>query len=78
MSSDDSVLGDGHDFPTLSEVEKRLIYLALKKTSGNRNEAANLIGINVRTLRNKLKEYEGAHAAEEAEGSEQHEEAVGK
>ena len=55
----DPILGDGDQFPTLGEVEKRLIYLALKKTGGNRNEAANLIGINVRTLRNKLKEYEG-------------------
>ncbi|MEI9998748.1 MAG: helix-turn-helix domain-containing protein [Verrucomicrobiota bacterium] len=44
-------------------MEKRLIFLALKKTGGNRNEAANLIGINVRTLRNKLKEYQGGAAA---------------
>jgi two-component system, NtrC family, response regulator AtoC len=58
-SSTDAVLGDGQEFPTLSDVEKRLIFLALKKTNGNRNEAANLIGINVRTLRNKLKEYNG-------------------
>jgi DNA-binding NtrC family response regulator len=55
----DPVLGNGDTFPTLGEVEKRLIFLALKKTAGNRNEAANLIGINVRTLRNKLKEYQG-------------------
>jgi DNA-binding NtrC family response regulator len=55
----DAIFGDGKDFPTLGEVEKRLIFLALKNTGGNRNEAANLIGINVRTLRNKLKEYEG-------------------
>ena len=55
----DAIFGDGREFPRLDEVEKRLIYLALKNTNGNRNEAANLIGINVRTLRNKLKEYEG-------------------
>jgi DNA-binding NtrC family response regulator len=60
-------MGDGETFPTLSDVEKRLIYLALKKTGGNRNEAANLIGINVRTLRNKLREYEGAPVGAEAE-----------
>jgi DNA-binding NtrC family response regulator len=64
-NSEDSVLGDGQKFPTLGEVEKRLIFLALKKTSGNRNEAANLIGINVRTLRNKLKEYQGSAAGGE-------------
>jgi DNA-binding NtrC family response regulator len=62
--SEDAILGDGKTFPTLGEVEKRLIYLALKSTSGNRNEAANLIGINVRTLRNKLKEYEGKGATD--------------
>ncbi len=77
--SQDSVLGDGQEFPTLGEVEKRLIFLALKKTSGNRNEAANLIGINVRTLRNKLKEYQGAEGSEdESAADEQSEEAVGK
>jgi DNA-binding NtrC family response regulator len=64
-SSGDSVMGDGQTFPTLGDVEKRLIHLALKKTNGNRNEAANLIGINVRTLRNKLKEYSGAAAGED-------------
>jgi DNA-binding NtrC family response regulator len=68
VSSGDAVLGDGQEFPTLGEVEKRLIFLALKKTSGNRNEAANLIGINVRTLRNKLKEYQGSSAT--TDGSE--------
>ena len=72
VQSEDSVLGDGAGFPTLGEVEKRLILLALKKTSGNRNEAANLIGINVRTLRNKLKEYQGADAiGEDAESNDQ-------
>ena len=78
-SSQDSVLGDGHEFPTLSEVEKRLIFLALKKTSGNRNEAANLIGINVRTLRNKLKEYQGSEGSDdESSADEQSPEAIGK
>jgi DNA-binding NtrC family response regulator len=67
----DPVMGDGKEFPTLGEVEKRLIYLALKKTSGNRNEAANLIGINVRTLRNKLKEYEGANASDDESGADE-------
>ncbi len=78
-NSEDSVLGDGQTFPTLADVEKRLIFLALKKTSGNRNEAANLIGINVRTLRNKLKEYQGAGAVEEeTEVDESSSQVVGK
>jgi DNA-binding NtrC family response regulator len=63
--SQDGIFGDGKAFPTLGEVEKRLIYLALKSTDGNRNEAANLIGINVRTLRNKLKEYGGKAGADD-------------
>ncbi len=67
----DPVMGDGKEFPTLAEIEKRLIYLALKKTSGNRNEAANLIGINVRTLRNKLKEYEGGTAGDDEPAAEE-------
>jgi len=79
VDSGDSVLGDGQDFPTLGDVEKRLIFLALKKTTGNRNEAANLIGINVRTLRNKLKEYQGsAHNGDKSELGEPSPEVVGK
>ena len=74
--SADPILGDGDQFPTLGDVEKRLIYLALKKTGGNRNEAANLIGINVRTLRNKLKEYEGS-SSEDSE-TDDAKEVVGK
>ncbi|HEV3271056.1 MAG TPA: sigma-54 dependent transcriptional regulator [Candidatus Methylacidiphilales bacterium] len=54
---DDPIFGNGAQFPTLADIEKRLIFLALKKTNGNRNEAAGLVGINPRTLRNKLKEY---------------------
>jgi DNA-binding NtrC family response regulator len=57
IHTSDPIFGNGAEFPTLADIEKRLIFLALKKTSGNRNEAASLVGINVRTLRNKLKDY---------------------
>jgi len=30
---------------------------ALQKTEGNRTKAAKILGISVRTLRNKIKEY---------------------
>ncbi|HEY8965645.1 MAG TPA: helix-turn-helix domain-containing protein, partial [Candidatus Methylacidiphilales bacterium] len=51
---------------TVEEMEKRLIRNALKKTKGNRNEAARLLGINVRTLRNKLNLYEQEMGVEAA------------
>ncbi len=42
---------------TLREMEQHLIFQALDETSGNRTHAAKLLGISVRTLRNKLHEY---------------------
>ncbi len=42
----------------LSELEKEAILKALKVTGGNKTRAAELLGITVRTLRNKLKQYE--------------------
>jgi transcriptional regulator with PAS, ATPase and Fis domain len=52
---------DIQEMPVISiaEMEKRLIYNALKKTDNNRTRAAELLGITVRTLRNKLHEYDG-------------------
>jgi DNA-binding NtrC family response regulator len=43
--------------PTLRELERKAIDLALEETSGNRTHAAKMLGISVRTLRNKLNEY---------------------
>lgn len=42
---------------SLSEVEKRLIIQTLELTAQNRTRAAELLGISIRTLRNKLNEY---------------------
>jgi two-component system response regulator HydG len=42
---------------SLREVEKALILKTLDDTSGNRSRAAEILGINRRTLQNKLKEY---------------------
>ncbi|MFP5212516.1 MAG: sigma-54-dependent transcriptional regulator [Acidobacteriota bacterium] len=41
----------------LDEMEKRMIHKALAKVEGNRTKAAEILGISVRTLRNKLNEY---------------------
>lgn len=49
-----------HSFmPTVSlkEMEKNVIFTALDQTKGNRTHAAEILGISVRTLRNKLNEY---------------------
>ncbi len=42
---------------TLSDMEKGLIVKTLGDVNGNRTKAADILGISVRTLRNKLKEY---------------------
>ncbi len=47
--------------PTLREAEKLLIERALSHTDGNRTHAAKVLGISVRTLRNKLNEYKQEH-----------------
>ena len=41
----------------LKEMEKKVIFHALEQTKGNRTHAAEILGISVRTLRNKLNEY---------------------
>lgn len=41
----------------LKEVEKKMIFHTLDRTKGNRTHAAKMLGISVRTLRNKLNEY---------------------
>jgi two-component system response regulator FlrC len=47
---------------TIEQMERRLIGRALDETSGNRTHAARLLGISVRTLRNKLNEYRNGAA----------------
>ena len=42
---------------TVQEMEKALILETLKTTDNNRTEAAKMLGISIRTLRNKLHEY---------------------
>ena len=48
----------------LAELEKQQILAALDRTKGNRTHAAKLLGISIRTLRNKLHEYGGSSAEE--------------
>jgi len=48
----------------LAELEKRQIFAALAHTQGNRTHASRLLGISIRTLRNKMHEYNGEGSAE--------------
>jgi len=45
---------------TVSQVERDLIINTLSHCLGNRTHAANILGISIRTLRNKLKQYNDA------------------
>ncbi len=45
------------DVTTLKEMERQMILHALQKTDNNRTRAAKILGVSVRTLRNKLHEY---------------------
>jgi two-component system response regulator FlrC len=42
---------------SLRAMEEQMIQQALEKTEGNRTHAAKILGISIRTLRNKLNEY---------------------
>ncbi|MFO0415806.1 MAG: sigma-54-dependent transcriptional regulator [Pseudomonadota bacterium] len=53
---------------TVQEMEKALILETLRATDNNRTEAAKLLGISIRTLRNKLHEYKGQGGALEDDG----------
>lgn len=44
---------------TIDEVEKELIYLTLKKVGGNKAMAADMLGVSVKTLYNRLSAYGG-------------------
>jgi len=50
---------NGQDFVgrTVADVERELIIDTLHHCLGNRTHAANILGISIRTLRNKLKQY---------------------
>jgi DNA-binding NtrC family response regulator len=46
-------------FPTLADLEKHHIFAAIDRANGNRTLAAKLLNVSVRTLRNKMHEYNG-------------------
>jgi DNA-binding NtrC family response regulator len=42
---------------TLQEMERQLLKKTLEATGGNRTRAAELMGVSLRTVRNKIREY---------------------
>ncbi|MFN9065990.1 MAG: helix-turn-helix domain-containing protein, partial [Bdellovibrionales bacterium] len=55
--------------PTLEDLERQYIQMVLQKTGGKKEKAAQILGINRRTLYRKQKEYGLA-----TDGDEDHEE----
>ncbi len=66
-----TVLARGRVGRTVADVERDLIIDTLQHCLGNRTHAANVLGISIRTLRNKLKQYndEGTMVPLSGEGS---------
>jgi DNA-binding NtrC family response regulator len=54
---------------TVREMEKELIFRTLKDVNDNRTHAAELLGISIRTLRNKLREYREEGSAQSAKSA---------
>lgn len=48
---------------SMADIERQAIFWTLEQTDGNRTKAAWRLGISVRTLRNKLKQYKDVEAA---------------
>jgi len=60
---EETIDSENNDIPfragtSVKEMEKSLIFRTLEETNDNRTHAAKLLGISIRTLRNKLREYE--------------------
>lgn len=60
INSEEGGVMTGGEFvgKTVAGMERNLIIDTLKHTYGNRTTAANILGISIRTLRNKLKQYQ--------------------
>jgi len=54
VAAPDDALRAGLSF---KDAERRLLELTLQATSGNRSQAAKMLGISIRTVRNKIRDY---------------------
>jgi DNA-binding NtrC family response regulator len=59
---------------TMAEIEREAILTALQVSGGNRRRAAEALGIGLRTLQRKLKEYRGEPLGDD-DGEEESDEA---
>ena len=62
---------DTGEFLTLAHLEKRHIFAALARCQDNRTHAAKLLDISIRTLRNKLNEYNATEGKPIEDGEEE-------
>jgi DNA-binding NtrC family response regulator len=69
-SAAQSLPGDNGVVSTIAELEKRHILAVMELCKGNRTHAAEALGISIRTLRNKLHEYNDAEPVGDSEQSE--------
>jgi DNA-binding NtrC family response regulator len=70
-AADSAQAGAGaKEFPTLADLERQHIFAALDRCKGNRTHAAKILDVSIRTLRNKLHEYNGTALKGEAEKAE--------
>ena len=58
-SSTAPAAGHANGYSSLAELEKRHIFAVLDHCKGNRTHAAKMLDVSIRTLRNKLHEYNG-------------------
>jgi DNA-binding protein Fis len=57
FQNDDRTLGGIEPGLTLRELERTLLEKTLDATGGNRTRAAGMLGISLRTVRNKIREF---------------------
>jgi DNA-binding NtrC family response regulator len=67
MNGFKTCIDTSNELTLLSEIERHHINKTLEITKGNRTKAAELLGISLRTLQRKLKEYEPAECYAEKE-----------
>lgn len=60
---------DVTNLPTLQELERQYLNLVLGKTSGNKPQAAKILGVSVKTVYNKLDAYKAEETVTTTEPS---------